>query len=269
MKKLVFFIAAAFTMQAHSVFAWGSRGHKIVAQIARICLSKHVVDSVQYYLGDMSFEDAAVWMDEIRSDNTYDYLKPMHYINIEKDKTYVASKGPNIINELDLVINQLESREPRKKDTINNSLKILFHLVGDLHQPLHAGYGEDKGGNTVNVSFFGEFLNLHKLWDTKIIETENITTKACLMQINKFSKQEKAEIQKIDPVEWMNESRSFLKEVYSFKDDRIDSAYISRSIPIIEQQLAKAGMRLASVLNQTFRRATENEPLINSKPLSE
>jgi hypothetical protein len=254
MKKIIPLIVVAFVLNYTKTFAWGSRGHKIVAQIARNFMDKNVADSVQYYLGNKSFEDASVWMDEIRSDHSYDYMKPMHYINIEKDKTYVKVSDPNIINELDLVIGELQKRNKYKKEQIKEDLLILFHLVGDLHQPLHTGYADDKGGNTVDVDFLGTRSNLHKVWDTNIIEEEKISTESCLALINAMTDKEKKSIQQINTVNWMNDSRILLNAAYSFKNDAIDKDYVKNNVPVIERQLSRAGLRLAAVLNQAFEK---------------
>ena len=265
MKKTFFLTIAALLLYIPEGFSWGFRGHKIVAQLSKSCINKSIVDSVQFYLGDTSFEDASVWMDEMRSDHSYDYMKPMHYVNVEKDKTYVKVADPNIINELDLVINDLKNRKGKTKEEIKKNLLILFHLVGDLHQPLHAGYAEDKGGNTVDVDFLGARSNLHKVWDTNIIEEEKITTENCLAVLNTFSEKEKNSMQLINTINWMEDSRSLLAFVYSFKDNTIDKNYIAQAKPIIEKQLTRAGVRLASVLNQTFNKDNKALLLLGEK----
>ena len=234
--------------------AWGSKGHKIVAQIAKSFLEKPVIDSVQYYFGSISFEDASVWMDEIKDDQTFDYLKPRHYVNAEKDKTYVATEKPNIINELKAVLNILKTPGARDKEKINMALKELFHLVGDIHQPLHCGYFEDKGGNTVQVRFMEKGSNLHKVWDSEIIEGKSITSVDCLKLYKNLSTTEIAEIQKINIIGWMDESRKLLPNAYDFKDNKLEQDYIDKNTPKIEKQLLIAGVRLASVVNTYFKK---------------
>lgn len=252
MKIVTIIVFIGLIIKSTLCFSWGAKGHKIVAEIAKSYLDKGIQDSVQKYLGDMSFEDAAVWMDIIKSDKTYDYLKPLHYINIEKDKTYVKYDN-NIVSELELVMAQLKNKNKRTKEEINLDIKVLFHLVGDLHQPLHVGYREDKGGNTVQVQFNGKGTNIHHVWDSDIIENKNITSADCVKIIKTYSGKEIREIQNIDIVAWMNNSRVLLADVYSFKSNIISQEYINRSALIIEKQLADAGLRLASVLNMTFK----------------
>ena len=93
MKKLLF--VGLLSLISINSFGWGAKGHKIVAEFAKQALSanKSIIDSVQYFLGNMSFQEASVWMDEVRSNSAYDYLKPKHYVNAERDATYVKTKG--------------------------------------------------------------------------------------------------------------------------------------------------------------------------------
>jgi hypothetical protein len=255
MKKSFFYTLIFFVCFVYKGFSWGAEGHKIVATIAKKCLTKQVIDSVNYYLDGMSFKEASVWMDEVRKDANYNYLKPWHYINIEKDKTYVATEEPNIVNQLELAIETLKLKgTERTKEKITFALKLIFHLVGDLHQPLHDGYAEDKGGNTVSVVFNGGESNLHKVWDTGIIENQGITTKKCLKYINTLSDKEKSDIQTINVKKWMEESRSLLPNVYAFENNRISKEYETVAVPLIKQQLSKAGIRLACILFNNFNK---------------
>lgn len=252
MKRILILIVFCFSIG--NVFGWGAKGHKIVAEYAKLALSadQRIIDSVQYFLGKMTFQEASVWMDEVRSDASYDYLKPRHYVNVERDATYVKTKDENAVNELEIVIAILQAKGPRDKDKIAMALRELFHLVGDLHQPLHCGYAEDKGGNEIQAGY-GESSNLHSAWDTGIIKEENIGLNDCLALSNKLSKTEIQEIQQINVVKWMNESRELLPFVYGF-EKKLTTEYAAKAKPIIEKQLVRAGIRLAAVLFRTFKR---------------
>lgn len=112
MKKIqsLIFALLLFTLSTKS-FAWGREGHSMVAQIAFNYLDATTKEKVIKYLNGMSIEDAASWMDDLRSDKEYDYLKPCHYINLEKDESYVHQVKDNIANELNKVINELRNPE--------------------------------------------------------------------------------------------------------------------------------------------------------------
>jgi hypothetical protein len=137
-------------------------------------------------------------------------------------------------------------------EQISTDIKILCHLIGDLHQPLHVGYGTDRGGNSIEVEFINKETNLHKVWDTEIIQYQSINTNSCINANSKLTNAEIKEIPKIDVIHWMNESRAYLDNVYDFKDGIIDINYIDKNSVVIEKQLFDAGLRLAAVLNEIF-----------------
>lgn len=267
MKKL-FTSLLIITIFNNTIFAWSKTGHEIIAQIAKHYLDKSVATKVQSHLGKMSFEETANWMDQIKSNHVYDNLKSWHYVNIEKDATYVSTKDPNIINALMGVIESF-NKTTSAKASINLNLKYLFHLIGDLHQPLHVGYGNDRGGNNIKVKCVGKKTNLHHVWDESIIQNKNITAAECLKLADAMSAKEIKTIQQIEDsptpnsknktgwqinvITWMNESRSCLPQVYSFKNGNITQNYINSNAPLVKKQLLKAGLRLAAVLNKLYK----------------
>ena len=180
MRKIYFVVIFALLFRTTASFGWGGTGHKIVAEIAKAYLEPGVEDSVIKYFGTMSFESAATWMDAVRSDKTYDYLKPWHYVNIDKGQNYIEVGDPNVINELAAVVKKLVDKETLAADALFFDLKVLFHLMGDIHQPLHVGYCVDYGGNSINVSFLSATTNLHHVWDSDIITDADINYLKCL-----------------------------------------------------------------------------------------
>jgi len=251
-KKFLYLFFICSLLYSKSAFPWGAEGHKMVAAVAKSHLKKSVIDSVQKYLGDLSFEDAATWMDDVRKDKNFNYMKTWHYINIEKGAEYVANEEVNIVNQLKVTIAELKKRNSKSAEEINLNLKVLFHLVGDLHQPLHVGYGSDRGGNTVDVQFKKKKANLHHVWDSNLINELNLNTEQALIFTSKLNKRKIKKIQKIDIVGWMNESRCYLPEIYNLQDSVIGDEYIAKNKRLVENQIAYAGLRLAKVLNEIF-----------------
>lgn len=250
MKKIVLVIVFSFLLPLLSS-SMGAIGHKIIASIAYNILNQSTRDSIQKYLGNMNFEEASIWMDEIRGDKTYDYMKPWHYINIEKDKTYVKNNEKNIINQIEESILYIKSNS-KKKEQINFHIKVLFHLIGDIHQPLHCGYEADKGGNLVYLKFIGKNTNLHKVWDSELINETKINLNDCLKIMNKMTLIEKKNIASSNKLLWMQESIDLLPEVYNFKES-IEINYVNKNKNILEKQIIKAGIRLAFVFTELFK----------------
>jgi hypothetical protein len=250
--RLVLLIIFIFLL-ASQALAWGPRGHKIVAQIAKKYLDPSVADSLEYYLEDISLEKAGYWMDEVVMNSSYDFMEPWHFVAIENDKTYVRSKNPDIVNVLENLINTLDKKNSTKKEMLL-SIKILTHLVADIHQPLHCGFAKDKGGSKLKVRFFFTSTDLHEVWDKEILEYQAITTEDCLRLASNFTKKDIANYQRVDVLKWMEESRALLSYVYDFKGNKLGDEYLDKNTPIIKMQLVKAGLRLAAVLNQTFKK---------------
>jgi hypothetical protein len=190
-------------------------------------------------------------MDIMRGDKSFNFMQPYHYVNFKIGETVSEPSEDNIIKQINVTLKELDKIDSLTNDEIRTSLLYLFHLIGDLHQPLHTGYKDDKGGNSVQVSFLGKGSNLHSVWDTAIIENKKLTLDE-LFTINKYSVSEMKDIQKINTVNWAKESRSYLDKVYKIKNNKIDDKYINANYPIIKEQILKAGIRLASVLDYYF-----------------
>jgi hypothetical protein len=182
-------------------------------------------------------------------------MKSWHYVNIEKGKQYTTTKDDNIVNALNKAISELEHKDKLSEEQIRTDLLVIFHLVGDLHQPLHTGYETDKGGNTVQVSFMGHHSNLHKIWDSEIIEKEHISTDDCLALCRNFSKQQIDQLRTINVESWLQQPRSLLADVYTFSHSNIDKQYVDKNKAVVEQQLLIAGIRLSAVLQRVFTKA--------------
>lgn len=233
-------------------FAWGKKGHALVAEVAFNYLDENTKKIVLQYLDGMTIEEAANWMDEIKSDHSYDYMKPLHYINADKGQNIAQNDGSNIIGTLTQTIKDLKNYKSLSKEEVKTKICILFHLIGDLHQPLHVGYGEDKGGNSFQINFNDKGTNLHSFYDSGIIEYKGLTLQQCLKS-KTYTKQELAQIEKIDVIGWANQSRSFLDTVYSTNGHKVDEAYVDKNYLIIQEQILDAGIRLSSALKDIFK----------------
>ena len=233
-------------------FAWGKQGHALVAEVAFNYMDENTKKEVLKYLDGMTIEDAANWMDDIKKDHSYDYMGAYHYVNFDNGATVEENEGANIIYQLDITIKALQNKKNLSKEEINTKIKILFHLMGDLHQPLHVGYGEDKGGNSIQINYNFKGTNLHAFWDFGIIESKNISLAECLTA-KKYSKNEIRALQDINVVKWATDSRAYLPIIYRTGGSKINDDYVDASVPIIESQILKAGIRLAGVLNVVFK----------------
>ncbi len=250
--KVLLICLMLFKLVSNS-FGWGAVGHNIVVEIAKKYCPSKIQDSVDKYLGNMSWENASTWMDEMRSNPEYNYLKNWHYINLEKGMAYDTSnaQGINVVHQLELAIEHLKNKSSLSVEQISFNLRILFHLIGDLHQPLHVGYGVDKGGNDVKLMFDGKKESLHHIWDTDIIKFKKLTLNDILEHFSGASKSDLKKIQTGNVVKWFNDTRAYLVKVYTYQTE-VTEDYINQGYTIIEEQLFDAGVRLAGILNSVF-----------------
>jgi hypothetical protein len=253
MKKYILsFLFTVTLLSSNNSLAWGKKGHALVAQVAINYLDANTKKIVTQYLDGMSFEDAANWMDDIKSDKKYDYMRKLHYINADRGQNISPNNEENIVGALTKTIDELRNYKSLSKEDIKIKICIIFHLIGDLHQPLHVGYGEDRGGNNFQINFFGKGTNLHSFYDSGIIEYKGLTLSDCLKS-KKYTKEEISEIEKINIIDWANQSRNYLNVIYKTNNHKIDDSYVDNNYPIIKDQILKAGIRLSSVLKDIFK----------------
>ena len=168
-KMIPFVFAMLLVVTAEKALAWGKTGHELVGKIAYHFLDDSTRQLVLSYLGDMSFEEAANWMDDSRGNTYYNYMRTWHYLDMDKGLTYTPSSERNILTVLHSAIVELRQYKTIKKKDVKRDLLLIFHLIGDLHQPLHTGYSIDKGGNRIQITSPYASGNLHSVWDTQIL----------------------------------------------------------------------------------------------------
>lgn len=224
----------------------------MVAEAAFNSLDAATKKQVLYYLDGMTVQQAATWMDEVSQQPGYGYMKTYHYVNFGRNEKIAIKPGNNIMHILDKTIRELQNKQHLSKAQIKTKLLMVFHLVGDIHQPLHVGYGYDKGGNKTQIFYKNQGTNLHAFWDSGIIRNKRINLKDCLAA-NLFSANERSQLQKINIVTWAQESNSLLNHCYKYQKPKVTQQYVDDSAVIVRRQIAKAGIRLAAVLQSVLR----------------
>ncbi|MFY0594604.1 S1/P1 nuclease [Roseivirga sp.] len=235
---------------------WGQIGHRTIGHIADGMLSKKATKKVKKVLGTETLAEVSTWMDEIRSDNAYRYANTWHYCTIPDGMTYETApkqNGGDVIWAIERIINKLKSGALSANEEAEN-LKFLVHLVGDIHQPLHVGNGEDRGGNDVKVEWFGNSTNLHSVWDSRMIDGKQFSYTELADWVNHPTKSEIKEWQKATVREWAMESMSFREQVYAVPENgRLSYRYSYDNFDLVKQRILQAGVRLAGVINEIYR----------------
>jgi hypothetical protein len=235
--------------------AWGKIGHRIVGEIAEAHLTKKAKKNLKLVLGSESLAESGIFMDFIRANSKYNHTAPWHYCTIPDGQTYEQAGTPEEGDAIVTIQRLMEELKTKKFSEENEAfaLKCLIHLIGDIHQPLHVGKGDDKGGNDVQVKFFREMWNLHAVWDSGIIEEEQLSYTEYAQMLDFFSKEEIEKLQSAGVMQWVEESKSYRPQVYDIGDDKVVSwKYIYNHKHILDRRLKEAGIRLAGVLNEIY-----------------
>lgn len=242
--------------------AWGQLGHRVVGQIANSYLSAKTKIEITKILGTESVALAGTWADFIRSDTSYKYLDVWHYINFDKGLNYDQFKGAlkedTSLNDAYNAITFL-TKELKKKSLPKNKkqmyLRLLIHFVGDIHQPLHVSAVGTQGGNDIKVQWFGQASNLHRVWDSDMIEGQDLSYTEYAMHLNYTTLAQRKKLQ-ADPLsKWFFESYTIAQQLHDEikeTNPRFSFRYTFDHLHIANERMLKGGVRLAGLLNEIF-----------------
>lgn len=248
--------ALLLLLLAHSASAWGPTGHRVVGEIAEHHLSRKARKEVQRILGHESMAMASTWMDEIKSDRSQDYMRDWHWVTIPDGSTYAtAGKNPqgDVVEAIGRMVTALKS-DTLPPDRRVRCIKVLIHLVGDMHQPLHVGRGDDKGGNDFQVQWFRKGSNLHRVWDSEMIDKKQLSYTELASALDHAGQDQIAAWTKGTAADWAQENLALRAGIYGVeKGADLGYRYLYDHWTTVEEQLLKGGIRLAGVLNAIFK----------------
>jgi hypothetical protein len=197
--------------------------------------------------------EIGLWADRIRSDPEYADTSPWHYMNIADGESLAEFEHPPEGDVL-WAIARFSSRlgnESLGRDARSEALKFLTHFVVDLHQPLHVGLAEDRGGNEVMLRFRGERTNLHRFWDTHAVVQAGQSLRANTAEVTRLAAASVADAG-TDPLQWAQESLDLRARVYDFGSAEPPQAYLDFAAQVTQERLVLASLRLAATLNGIF-----------------
>jgi len=248
MARLIFILL--FLTQV--LFGWGKTGHRIVGEIAETYLTKNAKSQIKRLIGHNDLSRMSYWADHIKSDPDWKHANDWHWCTVPDGEDYEIGKHEGLAVEKVKEFTKILKNKKTTKEEKQVALKFLVHLIGDLHQPLHVGNGTDRGGNDYKVTWFGEETNLHRVWDTHIIDDFQMSYTELAMHLqNNF---DAADIKLMNENQWIDESQQIVNKVYSEvkNKDNLGYNYIYKNFDLVKLQLFKAGVRLASTLNEIF-----------------
>lgn len=253
-KNLLLIIMCLYSI---SCFGWGQKGHDTVAFIAENHLTDKAKAAVEAALGGNSLVYYSNWLDNASHTREYAYTKTWHYKNIDADVPFerapLEEKG-DIVTALNDQIALLAAGGLNSSDELL-ALKILIHLMGDLHQPMHLGHLSDLGGNLINVKLFNRDAKLHSVWDNDVVEnTHKWSYSEWQFQIDRATEAEQQQITAGTIIDWAKETYLIAAEIYKATpmNYKVSYDYYSTWGPVVELQLLRGGLRLASILNSIY-----------------
>ena len=250
-----------------SSFAWGPKGHDVVASIAEQHLTKKTRKALNELLDDKSIVYYSSWMDNIQNSpqwkDGYDKTKTWHYANVDKGLTYQTmqkNENGDVVTSLTQLTKELTENYDNLSDSVKvDYIKMIVHMVGDLHCPMHAGRLTDRGGNSVKVKWFGQKTSLHSVWDSKMIDSaRKWGYKEWTEQLDRKSKKYRKSIVQGNYEEWFTDTVKYAAEIYDYvermdkEEPNLSYQFVYDFSPLLEDRLLTGGYRLAHVLNSIF-----------------
>ena len=242
---------------ASVAMACGQKGHDTVAAIAERHLTPATKAALDSILSGRSIIYWANWLDNASHTPDYAFTKTWHYKNVDEGVRYEEAPANPAGDAVTAIKSQIETlRNPSvKPEDAELAVKILVHIVGDMHQPLHMGHATDLGANRIKVKFFGRENNLHSVWDSRILESGHAWSYTeWADQLDRLSPSEVAAVTAGSIDDWAREALPIAESIYKSMPEGYSLSYnqVAEWTPVVEQQLLRGGLRLARVLNSIF-----------------
>ena len=254
---LVIGLLFSIPMQAMS---WGLTGHRVVGEIADSYLKANARIEIKKILGNESLAMASNWADFVKADPTYSYLSSWHFVNLDRglsltqmDEALKRDTTTNAYAKITALVKELKNNQLHA-DKKRFYVRVLVHLLGDIHQPMHIGNRSDRGGNDIKLTWGDKPSNLHAVWDDELIDCQKLSYTEYVKAINTTTDVERKGWVEGGVREWLYESYQLSDVVYASakSGDVLGYKYNYAYITTVNQQLVKAGVRLASLLNEVF-----------------
>ncbi len=251
----LFFSALLLSVCIQDVIAWGQKGHDVTCEIAERHLNCKARRAVKKLLEGKSMVYWSNWLDNASHTPEYAYTKTWHYKNIDAGVRFEDAELEPKGDVVTAIYRQIEVFSDKKAPTDDKrvALRMLVHLVGDLHQPMHMGHKSDLGGNQWMVSFFGSEKNLHGIWDTDVLERgHKWSYEEWATEIDCVNRAERKAICRGTIEDWARETFAVATDVYDStpQQSKLSYDYLAQWTPVVEQQLLRGGLRLAYLLNK-------------------
>jgi hypothetical protein len=261
-----FFIAATLALSSAELAAWGPEGHRVIGRAAFERLDETARERVLDVLGDpapgevaAALSEACNWPDGIRDEAGWRWSAPLHYVNIPRHSDHYERErdcpdGLCVTEGVLQFASHLAYGELRGEKGWQ-ALAFVCHLVADLHQPLHAGFRDDRGGNTVEVRYRGEDYNLHRFWDGVLVRERLEDEDGMVQTLAAAGTDKPGPWNPREVVAWTDASHALARDLAYPDGPEIDAAFADRCWSVTTAQWERAARRLARVLNAVLGEA--------------
>ncbi|HEV7765362.1 MAG TPA: S1/P1 nuclease [Thermoanaerobaculia bacterium] len=267
-------LLALLALLPSPLYAWGAKGHSVVAELAERGLSPGVAQQVRDLTFAAPLRDSASLPDDWRGQETRGERQgntgALHYSNIPNDiATFDRARDCKddqcVVAAIEKYTAILKDKT-QPKDKRREALIFVVHFIGDIHQPLHAAGGQikndqtgvmepDLGGNRVKVRYLGTETNLHSVWDGMLIEWGKSTVDEYATYLLEYELRGRpiAELQTGTAVDWINESHhAAVNYGYRIGNGSLGADYAQHNIGIVYERLLRGGLRLRKVLEDAL-----------------
>jgi hypothetical protein len=237
--------------------AWGYLGHRVIAELATRQLDAPTRERIAELLaldGKSDLHEVANWADDVREGEVFRWTVPLHYINFHRDQCVLdeaafCADGMCVSAAVRRFAGQLDDPGSSPGQRLE-ALSFLIHFVADAHQPLHAGWFEDKGGNTFQVRWQGKGSNLHSIWDYDLLQMRGLKQTE---YVELLATEPLPQPGSLDPSRWVVESCQVVAEGWIYPPRRrLTEDYMQRALGVAEQRMRLAAARLAALLQRHF-----------------
>ena len=257
MKLKQLFIAIVALFVTNQVLGWGQKGHDVTAYIAECHLTPEAAAKIDKVLNGHSLVYYANWLDNASHTDDYAYTKTWHYLNVDEGytlDTMPREENGDVLSAVTVLYDKLKSGN-LSPEAEHICLRMLIHLMGDMHCPMHAGRRSDRGGNQVPVVLFGRTTNLHTIWDSGLVEAAH---KWGYMEWQQQIDRPNCDVEAIQagtPRDWMLETVGLSKSIYAKTPEgaKLSYDYVNDHTTLIERQFLRGGLRLARLLNEIYQ----------------
>ncbi|MFT3897951.1 MAG: S1/P1 nuclease [Thermomonas sp.] len=278
LKACAIALVLCLSFVASDAGAWAALGHRMVGAIAERHLTPETEARVRELLAgepDPTLAGVAYWADAMRNEDParFKQTSRWHYINAQGggcdfDPIRDCPDGGCVVAQIErqraILADATQPREARR-----DALKFLVHLIGDAHQPLHAGDRTDAGGNGYQISLTTALepeayakdkyvdgvmgTNLHSVWDYYILGARGLTLPQYTQRLDALPWPPSNEAPLFAPMAWAKESCRLIEARHIYPDGhKLDDAYLDAFRPLAEQRIRQAAWRLAGILNDTL-----------------